>query len=104
MILVALLRMRIKLILLWSFIFRAYDICSTYFSFHFELSPIKGFLKGNSFPIFLNENIIKSFLDNIFSSVGNNTRINEDTLALVFNTPSLDPSSLHLESRISRLI
>ena len=31
--------------------FRACIICSTYFSFHNELSRTKSFLKGNSFPM-----------------------------------------------------
>ena len=87
-----------------SLIFRAYDICSTYGSFHIELSRIKRLLKGNSFPLPLSDRITRSFLFHIFSSTGKKRIANDDKTILYFSTPFLGPGSLQLKSRISRLI
>ena len=82
----------------------AYKICSTYFSFHIELSHIKGFCKENSFSISLIDSAFKFFLGHIFSSAGKKPKINNDKPTLFFNTSFLGCSSLHLKSCISRLI
>ena len=49
-----------------SLTFRAYNICSTYVSFHLELSRIKGFLKQNSFPNLLSIRLFNLFLTEFF--------------------------------------
>ena len=80
--------------------FRAYNTCFTYFNFHIELSRNKCFLKENSFPVLL----VKSFLGHIFFSAGKKPKTIEVKPTLFFSTPFLGPGSLHLKSRISRLI
>ena len=66
---------------------------------------MKSFLKGYLIsPISLIGKVIKSFLDNIFSSVGKKPKTNEDKPNLLSSTPFPGPGSLHLKSRISRLI
>ena len=70
-----------------SLILRAYNICSIYFSFHLEQSHIKGRLKGNSFPISLIHNVIKSPLDNVFSNEGKKPKTNEDKPTLFLELP-----------------
>ena len=62
-----------------SLIFRAFfSICSTYVSFHNELSRITRLLKGNSFPLPLIDKIARSFLDHIFSSTCKKRIANDD--------------------------
>ena len=75
----------------------------TYFSPHNELSRLKSFLKGNSFPTPLSDRVIKSFLENTFSDTGKNHKVNEEEPTLYFCTSFLGPGSLHFKSRISRL-
>ena len=87
-----------------SLIFRPYNICSMYFSFHNELSCIKRFLKGNSFLMPLIDRIIRSFLGRTSSSTGRNRMVTVDKPTLYFNTPFLWLGSLHIKSRISTFI
>ena len=93
-----------KVNLVRSLIFRAFNICSSYLSFHIELSRIKGILKENSFPMPLIDKVIKSFLDSIFSNKSKETIVTDSKPFLFFSTPFLGSGSLHLKSKLSRLI
>ena len=93
-----------KVNLVRSLVFRAYNICSTYFSFHTELSRIKRFLKENSFPLSLIDRTIRSFLDHTYASTSKKRIVIDDKPTLYFSAPFLGPCSLQLKSRISRLI
>ena len=87
-----------------SLIFQVYNICSSYLSFHNELSRIKSILKENSFPLPLIVKVIKSSLDSIFANKSKKPKVNGDKPVLFFSNPFLGPGSLHLKSKISKLI
>ena len=53
----------LKLSAISSAIFRAYQVSSTYASFHFELEYIKNFFTENGFPCRIVDSFIRSFLD-----------------------------------------
>ena len=50
------------------------------------------------------DKVIKSFLDNIFSNISKKPKANDDKPTLFFSTPFLGLGSLHLKSKLSRLI
>ena len=50
------------------------------------------------------DRVIRSFLDHIFSGTDKKHMVKDDKPTLYFSTPFLGPGSLHLKSRISRLI
>ena len=79
-------------------IFRAYNICSTYFSFHNELSYSKSFLKGNSFPMPLIDRVTRSFLDHTSAGTGKNIWLGMINLLYIFPSQGLVVYSLSLVS------
>ena len=51
-----------------TLIYRAFHISSNYEMFHDELMFLKNFFQNNGYPLFIVEDCIKKFLDNIFNS------------------------------------
>ena len=57
-----------KISVIKTFLYRAYEICSEWQSFHQEIVRLKQMLTNNNFPMNIIDNTIKSFLDKLFLS------------------------------------
>ena len=52
--------------LIWSLLYRAFSLCSSFELFHQELLKLKDIFKRNGYPTSFIDNCVKRFLDNVF--------------------------------------
>jgi len=98
MILIVLFRILIELILFGPSSFVHTIFVPHILAFIWNFLELKAFLKGIIFPYVILIRLLNLFWIMFFSK----TKENKPTLT--FSTPFLDPGSLHIKSRISRLI
>ena len=91
-----------KINLVRILVFRAFHICSSYISFHYELMRIKRILTENCFPRSIIDRVIKSFLDGKFGKKP--PKKTDDKTPLIFCLPYLGRYTLQVKTRLIRLI
>ena len=91
-----------KVNLISILIYRAFQICSTYASFHNEIERIKSFLTKNNYPMFLIDRVLKRSLDRKYNARPKRATVPKKPL--IFCLPFLGHYSLQLKRNLSRLL
>ena len=82
----------------WNRLFR---ICNNWNSFHKDIESIKSNLIKNAYPPFLIVKIIKTYLDNKFSS--NQSQLKDRSDVYYFKLPYIGNLSTHIKNKLSKI-
>ena len=82
----------------WNRLFR---ICNNWNSFHKDIESIKSNLIENAYPPFLIVKIIKTYLDNKFSS--NQSQLKDRSDVYYFKLPYIGNLSPHIKNKLSKI-
>ena len=82
----------------WNRLFR---ICNNWNSFHKDIESIKSNLIENAYPPFLIVKIIKTYLDNKFSS--NQSQLKDRSDVYYFKLPYIGNLSTHIKNKLSKI-
>ena len=83
-------------------LFRAYNICSSYSSFHNEITFLISFFTKNGFPINIINNQIRKFLDKQYYNFPKPSTVNRDTI--FFKFPYCGMESFYIRNRVKKLV
>ena len=88
--------------LIWSLLYRAFSLCSTFELFHQEILKLKDIFKRNGYPTSFIDNCVKRFLDKVF--IAKKTFLTVSKKELVCVLPFIGKKSLQLRSRLVKSI
>ena len=88
--------------LIWSLLYRAFSLCSSFELFHQEILKLKDIFKRNGYPISFIDNCVKRFLDKVF--IKKKTLLTASKKQLVCVLPFIGKTSLQLRSRLVKSI
>lgn len=83
-------------------LFRAYNICSSYLSFHNETSFLKSYFIKNGYPINIIDNQIKNFLNKQYSNIPKLSSASRDII--YFKFPYCGYESFQIRNKIKKLL
>ena len=88
--------------LIWSLLYRAFSLCSSFELLHQEILKLKDIFKRNGYPISFIDKCVKRFLDKVF--VEKKTFLTASKKQLVCVLPFTGKKSLQLRSRLVKSI
>ena len=88
--------------LIWSLLYRAFSLCSSFELLHQEILKLKDIFKRNGYPISFIDKCVKRFLDKVF--VEKKTFLTASKKQLVCVLPFIGKKSLQLRSRLVKSI
>ena len=81
---------------------RAYNVCSSYIEFDLEMGFLKEYFLQNSYPGYLFHKILKSFLDNKFSSEIQKLTVNKDCKYV--RLPYVGKASIEIKRKLNNIL
>ena len=88
--------------LIWSLLYRAFSLCSSFELLHQEILKLKDILKRNGYPISFIDKCVKRFLDKVF--IEKKTFLTASKKQLVCVLPFIGKKLLQLRSRLVKSI
>ena len=86
-----------KLGIIYCFLHRAYNICSSFNNFHSEIIFLEKLFKNNGYPSSNFHSCVKKFLKNKFDNASTETKLKESDSTLTFCIPFIGTESLKLK-------
>ena len=88
--------------LIWSLLYRAFSLCSSFELFHQEILKLKDIFKRNGYPTSFIDNCVERFLDKVF--IKKKSFLTASKKELVCVLPFIGKKSLQLRSRLVKFI
>ena len=88
--------------LIWSLLYRAFSLCSSFELLHQEILKLKDIFKRNGYPTSFIDNCVKRFLDKVF--IEKKPFLTASKKQLVCVLPFIGKKSLQLRSRLVKSI
>ena len=88
--------------MIWSFLYRAFSLCSSFELLHQEILKLKDILKRNGYPISFIDKCVKRFLDKVF--IEKKTFLTASKKQLFCVLPFIGKTFLQLRSRLVKFI
>ena len=91
-----------KFSLVWTLLFRSFNICSSYDKFHNELIKLKAIFQNNEYPLHFIDNVVSKFLNRQFSPKPVIPTVPKKQILFVM--PYLGMYSNHISAKLHKFI